>query len=162
MFPNQFDYHRPASVDEAVALLSADPDAKLLAGGHSLVPAMKLRLASPSALVDLSGVDGLTGIDANGKVTIGAMTTYADLRDSKELAKALPIIPETADNVGDPAVQARGTLGGALAHSDPAADSSTRCRISWASGRCGCCSQRSASRRSRSNCAHRGCSGCAA
>lgn len=122
MFPNQFDYHRPASVDEAVALLTADPDAKLLAGGHSLVPAMKLRLASPTALVDLSGVEGLTGIEANGKVTIGAMTTYAALRDSKELASALPIIPETADNVGDPAVQARGTLGGALAHSDPAAD----------------------------------------
>ena len=122
MFPNQFDYHRPASVDEAVALLTADPDAKLLAGGHSLVPAMKLRLASPTSLVDLGGVDGLTGIEANGKVTIGAMTTYAALRDSKELAAALPIIPETADNVGDPAVQARGTLGGALAHSDPAAD----------------------------------------
>ena len=122
MFPNQFDYHRPASVDEAVALLTADPDAKLLAGGHSLVPAMKLRLASPTALVDLSGVEGLTGIQANGKVTIGAMTTYATLRDSRELAAALPIIPETADNVGDPAVQARGTLGGALAHADPAAD----------------------------------------
>lgn len=122
MFPNQFDYHRPASVDEAVALLTADPDAKLLAGGHSLVPAMKLRLAAPTALVDLSGVEGLTGIQANGKITIGAMTTYAALRDSKELAAALPIIPETADNVGDPAVQARGTLGGALAHSDPAAD----------------------------------------
>src|SRR5919112_3382986 len=122
MFPNQFEYHRPASVDEAVALLTADPDAKLLAGGHSLVPALKLRLASPSSLVDLSGVEGLTGIKANGNVTIGAMTTYADLRDSKELAATLPIIPETADNVGDPAVQARGTLGGALAHSDPAAD----------------------------------------
>lgn len=122
MFPNQFDYHRPASVDEAVALLTADPDAKLLAGGHSLVPAMKLRLASPTALVDLSGVEGLTGIQANGSVTIGAMTTYAALRDSQELAATFPIIPETADNVGDPAVQARGTLGGALAHSDPAAD----------------------------------------
>ena len=122
MFPNQFEYHRPASVDEAVALLTADPDAKILAGGHSLVPAMKLRLASPSALVDLGGVEGLTGIQANGSVTIGAMTTYAALRDSKELAASLPIIPETADSVGDPAVQARGTLGGALAHSDPAAD----------------------------------------
>jgi carbon-monoxide dehydrogenase medium subunit len=122
VFPNQFEYHRPASVDEAIALLTADPDAKILAGGHSLVPAMKLRLASPSALVDLSGVEGLSGIKANGNITIGAMTTYAALRDSKELAAVLPIIPETADNVGDPAVQARGTLGGALAHSDPAAD----------------------------------------
>lgn len=122
MFPNQFEYHRPGSVGEAIALLVADPDAKVLAGGHSLVPAMKLRLASPSALVDLSGVEGLSGIDANGKITIGAMTTYADLRDSGELASLLPVIPATADSVGDPAVQARGTLGGALAHSDPAAD----------------------------------------
>ncbi len=122
MFPNQFDYHRPASVQEAIALLSADPDAKLLAGGHSLVPAMKLRLASPSALVDLAGVAGLSGISTNGGVKIGAMTTYAALRDSAELKGMFPFISEAADNVGDPAVQARGTLGGALAHSDPAAD----------------------------------------
>ena len=122
MFPNQFEYHRPESVQEATALLAADPDAKLLAGGHSLLPAMKLRLASPSALVDLGGVDGLIGIDAAGQITIGAMTTYAMLRDSRELQRALPLLAEAADNVGDPAVQARGTIGGALAHSDPAAD----------------------------------------
>lgn len=122
MFPNQFEYHRPGSVDEAVALLIADPDAKILAGGHSLVPAMKLRLASPSALVDLAGVDGLTGIEVNGKITVGAMTTYAALRDSSEIASVQPVISATADIVGDPAVQARGTLGGALAHSDPASD----------------------------------------
>jgi carbon-monoxide dehydrogenase medium subunit len=122
VFPNQFEYHRPASVQEAISLLTADPDAKILAGGHSLVPAMKLRLASPSALIDLSGVGGLSGIEIGDNVKIGAMTTYATLRDSEELAAVLPIIPETADNVGDPAVQARGTLGGALAHSDPAAD----------------------------------------
>jgi carbon-monoxide dehydrogenase medium subunit len=122
VFPNQFEYHRPESVTAAAAILAADPDAKLLAGGHSLIPAMKLRLASPSALVDLSGVDGLVGIDASGGVTIGAMTTYAALRDSAALRKLLPMISEAANNVGDPAVQARGTLGGALAHSDPAAD----------------------------------------
>ena len=79
MFPNQFDYHRPESIEAAVSLLAADPDAKLLAGGHSLLPAMKLRLASPSSLVDLGGIGGLVGIDAAGKITIGAMTTYARL-----------------------------------------------------------------------------------
>lgn len=122
MFPNQFEYHRPDSVAAAAALLAADDDAKLLAGGHSLVPAMKLRLASPSALVDLGGVDGLSGIDASEKITIGAMTNYAALRDSAALRGILPIITDAANNVGDPAVQARGTIGGALAHSDPAAD----------------------------------------
>jgi carbon-monoxide dehydrogenase medium subunit len=122
VFPNQFEYHRPDSVQAAAALLAADPDAKLLAGGHSLLPAMKLRLASPSALVDLGGVDGLVGIDAAGRITIGAMTTYAMLRDSRELQRVLPMVAEAADNVGDPAVQSRGTLGGSLAHSDPAAD----------------------------------------
>ena len=122
VFPNQFDYHRPDSVQAAAGLLAEDPDAKLLAGGHSLLPAMKLRLASPSSLVDLGSVDGLVGIDATGNITIGAMTTYAMLRDSRELSSVLPMVTEAADNVGDPAVQARGTLGGALAHSDPAAD----------------------------------------
>ena len=122
MFPNQFAYHKPDSVSAATALLAADPEAKLLAGGHSLVPAMKLRLASPSALVDLAGIGGLAGIDMSGPVKIGAMTTYAALRDSAELARVLPMVSEAANNVGDPAVQARGTIGGALAHSDPAAD----------------------------------------
>jgi carbon-monoxide dehydrogenase medium subunit len=122
VFPNQFEYHRPNSVQAAAGLLAADPEAKLLAGGHSLLPAMKLRLASPSSLVDLGGVDGLTSIDASGPVKLGAMTTYAAIRDSREVQSALPILAEVANNVGDPAVQARGTIGGALAHSDPAAD----------------------------------------
>ena len=122
MFPNQFEYHRPNSVQAAAGLLAADPEAKLLAGGHSLLPAMKLRLASPSSLVDLGGVSGLDSIDTSGPVTFGAMTTYAAIRDSREVQNALPILAEAADNVGDPAVQARGTIGGALAHSDPAAD----------------------------------------
>ena len=122
MFPNQFEYHRPESVRAAAALLAADSEAKLLAGGHSLLPAMKLRLASPSSLVDLAGIDGLVGIDARGTINIGAMTTYAMLRDSRELSSVLPMVAEAANDVGDPAVQARGTLGGALAHSDPAAD----------------------------------------
>ncbi len=122
MFPNQFEYHRPNSVQAAAGLLAADPEAKLLAGGHSLLPAMKLRLASPSSLVDLGGIDGLTTIDASGGIKIGAMTTYAAIRDSQALLGAMPILAEAADHVGDPAVQARGTIGGALAHSDPAAD----------------------------------------
>jgi carbon-monoxide dehydrogenase medium subunit len=122
VFPNQFEYHRPNSVQAAAGLLAADPEAKLLAGGHSLLPAMKLRLASPSSLVDLGGVSGLDSIDTSGPVTFGAMTTYAAIRDSREVKNALPILAEAADNVGDPAVQARGTIGGALAHSDPAAD----------------------------------------
>jgi carbon-monoxide dehydrogenase medium subunit len=122
VFPNQFEYHRPNSVQAAAGLLAADPEAKLLAGGHSLLPAMKLRLASPSSLVDLGGVSGLDSIDTSGPVTFGAMTTYAAIRDSREVQNALPILAEAADNVGDPAVQARGTIGGALAHSDPAAD----------------------------------------
>ncbi|HEU0115525.1 MAG TPA: xanthine dehydrogenase family protein subunit M, partial [Thermomicrobiales bacterium] len=122
MFPNQFAYHRPGSVQEAISLLQANPDAKILAGGHSLLPAMKLRLASPAALVDLGGVDGLSGISVNGGVTIGAMTTYAQLRDSDDVAARLPMVAEAANNVGDPQVQNKGTLGGSLAHSDPAAD----------------------------------------
>ena len=122
MFPTQFEYHRPTSIQEAVQLLSDNPDAKLLAGGHSLLPAMKLRLAAPAALVDLARVPGLRGITANGNVTIGAMTTYVELLDSPELLERLPIMHETAHRVGDAQVRSRGTLGGCLAHADPAAD----------------------------------------
>jgi carbon-monoxide dehydrogenase medium subunit len=125
VFPSQFAYHRPGSVDEAVQLLKQNPDAKVLAGGHSLLPAMKLRLAAPSALVDLGRIDGLRGIlftDRGGNAVIGAMTTYQQLIDSADLRASLPIIGETAYGVGDPQVQARGTLGGSLAHADPAAD----------------------------------------
>lgn len=122
VFPSQFEYHRPSTVADAVKMLSQNPDAKVLAGGHSLLPAMKLRLAAPAALVDLGSVEGLSGITVNGNVVIGAMTTYAELRDSAELKQALPMVPETAYNVGDPQVQALGTLGGSLAHADPASD----------------------------------------
>jgi carbon-monoxide dehydrogenase medium subunit len=118
----QFAYYRAGSVDEAVQLLGQNPDAKLLAGGHSLLPAMKLRLAAPSALIDIGRVEGLRGISTNGGVTIGALTTYQELEDARDLKKTLPIIAETANVVGDPQVRARGTLGGSLAHSDPAAD----------------------------------------
>jgi len=122
VFPSQFDYHNPSSVKEAIAILQKDPDAKVLAGGHSLLPAMKLRLAMPSAVVDLSNVAELKGLSVNGGATMGSMTTYAELRDSKDVKKALPMVAEAAYNVGDPQVQNKGTIGGALAHNDPAAD----------------------------------------
>jgi carbon-monoxide dehydrogenase medium subunit len=123
VYPSQFDYKRPGSVQEAVAILAADPDAKVIAGGHSLLPAMKLRLAMPSTLVDIARISGLSGISVSGgTATIGAMTTYAEIEASTELASAFPVIAETVRIVGDPSVRSRGTLGGSLAHSDPAAD----------------------------------------
>jgi len=122
VFPGQFTYHRPGTVQEAVALLAGDPDAKLIAGGHSLLPAMKMRLAMPTSLVDIGRVPGLTGIAVNGNVVIGAMTTYRQLETSAELASAVPLLHSTSAVVGDAQVRTRGTLGGSLAHSDPAAD----------------------------------------
>lgn len=124
MYPNQFAYHRPTSVQEAVRLLGADPEAKVMAGGHSLLPAMKLRLANPSAIVDIGRIGGLRGITVkgDGSVIIGALTTYQDLLDSTELRQSYPIVAETANVVGDPQVRVRGTIGGSLAHADPAAD----------------------------------------
>jgi carbon-monoxide dehydrogenase medium subunit len=122
VYPEQFEYHRPSTVSEAVGLLSANPDAKILAGGHSLLPAMKLRLAAPAALVDIGRIDSLKGISVDGGATIGAGVTYRELIDSAELASAFPVVVQAAEIVGDPAVRSRGTLGGSLAHVDPAAD----------------------------------------
>ena len=123
MYPEQFEYHRPSSVKEAIGLLAANPDAKVLAGGHSLLPAMKLRLAAPAALVDIGRIDELKGITASSNgATIGAGVTYRELMDSSDLAGSYPVIADTCDKVGDPAVRSRGTLGGSLAHVDPAAD----------------------------------------
>ncbi len=122
MYPSQFEYHKPSSLQEAIALLASDPESKILAGGHSLIPAMKLRLATPGSIVDISGIDGLKGISVNGGATIGAMTTYRELLDNADLKGPFPVIAETANVVGDPAVRNRGTLGGSMAHSDPSAD----------------------------------------
>jgi len=123
MYTPTFDYYRPKTLDAAIALLSKNKDAKVLAGGHSLLPAMKLRVSQPGALVDISRVKGLSGIKVGKKgVTIGAMTTHAAVLASKELAKACPILPETAALIGDTQVRNRGTMGGSLAHADPAAD----------------------------------------
>lgn len=122
MYPSQFEYHKPSSLQEAIALLASDPESKILAGGHSLIPAMKLRLANPGSLVDISGIAGLNGISVNGGATIGAMTTYRELLDNVDLKGPFPVIAETANVVGDPAVRNRGTIGGSMAHSDPSAD----------------------------------------
>ncbi len=123
MYPTSFDYHRPSTLAEAAALLQKDPDARLLAGGHSLLPAMKLRLAVPSALVDLVAVPGLAGISVRGGVlTIGALTRHAEVATSVEVRASCPLLAATAASIGDRQVRNRGTLGGSLAHADPGAD----------------------------------------
>jgi carbon-monoxide dehydrogenase medium subunit len=122
VYPSQFEYHRPSSVQEAVRLLAGNPEAKALAGGHSLIPAMKLRLAQPGALVDIGRISELKGISVNGGAQIGAMTTYQELADSAELRSKFPVLAEAVNVIGDRAVRARGTVGGSLAHADPAAD----------------------------------------
>ncbi len=123
MYTTDFDYHRATSVQNALELLAANDGAKLLAGGHSLVPSMKLRLASPSALIDISQVAELQGIRQEGDtLIIGAGTTHAQILHSDLLKKLCPILPEAADWIGDPMVRNCGTIGGAVAHADPAAD----------------------------------------
>lgn len=124
MIPNVFQYHAPHTVDEAIGLLTdyAD-DAKLLAGGHSLLPMMKLRFAEPEHLIDLNGIEALRGIRINGTmIHIGAMTTENALIHSEPLAKHCPLLPEAARNISDPQVRNRGTIGGDIAHGDPAND----------------------------------------
>jgi carbon-monoxide dehydrogenase medium subunit len=124
MIPGPFSYHRPASVADAVKLLSTlGDDARPLAGGHSLVPMMKLRLATPEHLVDLHGIDGLKGIRRDGaSIVIGAMTTQHELLASNDIAQSLPILHETALLIADPQVRYRGTLGGNVANGDPGND----------------------------------------
>jgi aerobic carbon-monoxide dehydrogenase medium subunit len=123
MYPAAFEYHAPATVKEALKLLGKLDDAKLLAGGHSLVPMMKLRLAQPKNLIDLRKVTGLSGIkEEKGAVAVGAMTTHWEVESSKVLRSKAPAVSETAALIGDPAVRNKGTIGGSLAHADPAAD----------------------------------------
>ncbi len=124
MFPARFEYVVAASVDEAVGLLErADGEAKALAGGHSLLPLMKLRLAQPRLLVDIGRIPGLSYVRADGDaLAIGSLTTYREIVRSAEVAARLPVLAEAAGCVGDPQVRARGTLAGGLAHADPAAD----------------------------------------
>ena len=118
-----FEYHRPKSVADAVAALKKASDGKLVAGGQTLIPTLKQRLAQPSDLVDLSGVKELAGIKVDGKtVTIGAMTRHAEVAASAEVAKAIPALAALASGIGDAQVRNLGTLGGSLANNDPAAD----------------------------------------
>jgi aerobic carbon-monoxide dehydrogenase medium subunit len=124
MIPAAFDYKRAASAEEAISLLSqAGDDAKLIAGGHSLLPLMKLRLASPSVLIDVGRLQELSYIrDGGDHVAIGALTRHRDVETSDLLAKDVGILAHTAGLVGDPQVRHRGTIGGSIAHGDPASD----------------------------------------
>ena len=116
-------YHRPSSVDEAAALFAKGSEAKYLAGGHTLIPVMKQRLASPSDVIDLAKIKELVGIDVSADaVTIKAATTHYDVANSGAVQKAIPALAHLASLIGDPAVRHRGTIGGSLANNDPAAD----------------------------------------
>jgi aerobic carbon-monoxide dehydrogenase medium subunit len=124
MFPAAFEYHRPSTVQEAVALLEqSGGDAKILAGGHSLLPLLKLRLAEPSALIDIGRLPGMTGIQSQGgDLVIGSLTTHAAIASSDAVKQAAPLLAEAANVIGDQQVRNRGTIGGSLAHADPAGD----------------------------------------
>jgi carbon-monoxide dehydrogenase medium subunit len=124
MIPTAFDYNAPNTLDEALSLLSANPDgAKVLAGGHSLIPAMKLRLAQPEMLVDITRIKNLSYIrEESGQILIGATTTQYELESSSLLQTICPLIPACAASIGDVQVRNKGTIGGSLAHSDPAGD----------------------------------------
>jgi carbon-monoxide dehydrogenase medium subunit len=118
-----FGYARPASVAEAQALLAGDPDARLLAGGMTLLPTLKQRLARPSLLVDLGGIETLGGVRRDGEaLRIGAMTRHADVADSPAVQRSIPALATLAGHIGDPHVRNRGTIGGSIANADPAAD----------------------------------------
>ncbi len=124
MIPAQFDYIAPASLAEAVSLLAEHQDeAKILAGGHSLIPAMKLRLAQPQMLIDIGRIKDLSYIrEENEQLRIGAMTTHYELESSARLRELCPLLPACAGSIGDVQVRNKGTIGGSLAHSDPAGD----------------------------------------
>jgi carbon-monoxide dehydrogenase medium subunit len=124
MIPAQFNYEAPNTIDEALTLIAANPDdAKILAGGHSLIPAMKLRLAQPAMLVDIGRIKDLSYIREEGdQIRIGAMTTHYQLESSALLKRICPLLPECASHIGDVQVRNKGTIGGSVAHSDPAGD----------------------------------------
>jgi carbon-monoxide dehydrogenase medium subunit len=124
MIPPAFDYIAPQSLDEAVrALVAHGEEAKLLAGGHSLLPLLKLRLANPKLLIDLSKIPGLSNISQqDDKIVVGALTTHYQIESSELLKTKCPLLPQTARAIGDVQVRNRGTIGGSLAHADPSAD----------------------------------------
>lgn len=122
MIPVAFDYERASSIDDAIAKLSGG-SAKAIAGGHSLVPLMKLRLSEPGKLVDIAKIPGLSGIkEAGGRIEIGATTTHTEIAASSLLRDKCPMVAEAAAEIGDAQVRNRGTIGGSIAHADPAAD----------------------------------------
>jgi carbon-monoxide dehydrogenase medium subunit len=123
MIPAQFEYARANTLDEALNLLAQNEDAKILAGGHSLIPAMKLRLAMPPLLVDIARIKDLSYISEDGgQIRIGAMTTHYQIESSDLLKQICPLLPDCASHIGDMQVRNKGTIGGSLAHSDPAGD----------------------------------------
>lgn len=123
MQPSPFEYHRPETLEGALALLGEGEDARPLAGGQSLLPAMKLRLSAPAALVDLGRVAGLTGVERDGDaLRVGAMTRYVEVLDSEAVRSGCPVLAECVETIGDAQVRNVGTVGGSVAHMDPAAD----------------------------------------
>lgn len=123
MIAAQFDYKRANTLDEALSLLAQNEDAKILAGGHSLIPAMKLRLMQPPLLIDIGRIKDLAYIrEEDGQIRIGAATTHYQIESSELLKKICPLLPECASHIGDVQVRNKGTIGGSVAHSDPAGD----------------------------------------
>lgn len=118
-----FEFHGPSTLDEAHAAMRAAEDGKFMAGGQSLLPVMKLEMAAPSDVISLAAIEGLGGIEAEGTaVTIGAAVTHAEVHGSAAVRQAIPALADLAGGIGDPQVRNRGTLGGSVAHADPAAD----------------------------------------
>lgn len=118
-----FEFLKPKSLTEAASMLAANPEGKALSGGHTLLPAMKLRLTGPAALVDLNGLDELRGIRRDGDaIVIGALSRHREVADSDLLQNAIPVLAEIVGTIGDPAVRHRGTIGGSIANNDPSAD----------------------------------------
>ena len=123
MYAAEFDYVRASSIEEAISLKGANDDSSLIAGGHSLIPAMKLRLSTPQKLIDISGLDQLKNISNNGShISIGALCTHKQCAESEIILSGCPALSDAASVIGDPHVRNKGTIGGALAHSDPQAD----------------------------------------
>jgi aerobic carbon-monoxide dehydrogenase medium subunit len=123
-----FTYHQPTTVRQAANLLAKNEDAKLLAGGHSLIPVMKLRLAKPSAIIDLSKVEGLSGVELKGRsIVVGAMTRHTDVANSAVVQEMLPALASVPGSIGDPQVRNVGTIGGSIANNDPNADYPAAC-----------------------------------
>jgi carbon-monoxide dehydrogenase medium subunit len=124
MIPEEFEYKRAATMDEAISLIqSSNGEGKFLAGGHSLIPLMKLRLSEPGVLIDISRIPQLKGIsEKDGKIQVGAATTHSEVVSSDLIRRLCPVVSECAGEIGDPQVRNRGTMGGSVAHSDPSAD----------------------------------------